>query len=189
MISFIAGNILLYLFKSSTVRSRFVGGFQLTSGSSPAELGASVPPAWKLTSLRYYLAHNAELYVIATPDSGIARSFRYSPGAFSLDVIVWAIPMGVLLLSGYLVANQHELRSISEAVFRGSSVLYGYTIAAILGTLFVEIVVRGNNVTMEMGPTTGSVILLVGIVWPILFGGAGGVVSFILRESTKEVTP
>jgi hypothetical protein len=85
-------------------------------------------------------------------------------------VVYHAIPVVVLLVFGFLLANKVGAGSPADGAKAGASLVFGVAILALGGTYLFEL---GEVI----GPNRPQGVLLVGILFPLVFGALGGVLA------------
>ncbi|WP_436935261.1 transporter [Halovenus marina] len=83
------------------------------------------------------------------------------------------IPVVVLLGAGFALANQVNVREPQEGALAGATIALGTVVLAIVGTFVFEISQGGSSA----GPPLVNSVLLVGLVFPAVLGGLGGVLA------------
>ena len=90
------------------------------------------------------------------------------------SILVWTLlPVVVLVAAGYWVASTND-----GGFTEGASVAIGYFVLSVIG--FLVLLVMGNS---SGGSATGDILaiglglLFTGIVFPVVFGGIGGLIA------------
>lgn len=113
---------------------------------------------------------------------GMDTSFNYVTGgeffgeSFSTDVpsvIYHLIPIVVLIAAGFLLAKKVNAADPKEGAIAGATLVLGTIVLAILGTFIFSDTEQG----VTLAPALVEGVLLVGIIFPALFGAIGGVLS------------
>lgn len=92
------------------------------------------------------------------------------------------LPPLLLVGAGVLVTLRRPRMGPADAVIAGVTVVAGYLpgIALVTYIATFEAVVFGDVVLIEIGPDFGWAILLAGVTYPLMFGGLGGLLVFVL---------
>lgn len=89
------------------------------------------------------------------------------------EILYQLAPIVVLVVAGFLVAQQAQATDIGSSVAAAASIIAGTFVLSIVGVFLFEASTSGASVGPEL--TTG--VLLVGIVIPAVGGAIGGVLS------------
>lgn len=101
--------------------------------------------------------------------------------------IFYAVPVVLLVAGGAVVAGRDLWESSLKAhAFAGGTVVAGYFPLAAMGVFLFETEFRVEdealaNATFSQGPELATTVLLVGLVFPLLFGAIGGLLASRLR--------
>lgn len=96
------------------------------------------------------------------------------------------LPPVLLLVAGYLVASRTVRTDVRDAATAGAHVTLGYLlgIVAIVSVASYQLSVPGTDVTLlEISPEVASAIGIAGLAYPVLFGGLGGALAFLVEQS------
>ncbi len=101
------------------------------------------------------------------------------PTASNLQFLLPAL----LVVAGAFVTARRVSRSPGSAATAGMTVALGYFpgVAAIASIATFEITVFGEALLLEVGPAFGRAVILAGAIYPLFFGGAGGLLVFFGR--------
>lgn len=89
--------------------------------------------------------------------------------------LVWAIvPIVILLGSGYWAVAQTRR---GNGFLTGASVAIGYFVLTVLAFLYLVFLAGDAQVTFELGVDLVVAILITGVVFPVVFGGIGGLIA------------
>jgi hypothetical protein len=142
--------------------------------------------AWKVVGLIWYSAQNVEIVGTAsgfgstvTDSANVVVSDGLLPfelGTAFPAALYYVAPVLALVLAGYLTVTvvDARLESVGSAAIAGATVALGATVAAILGGFLFEITVTWFGAEASAAPSLLPAVLLVGIVYPVVFGGLGG---------------
>lgn len=92
-------------------------------------------------------------------------------GSFTVGAIV---PIVLLLGSGFWVASESTSGS---GFMNGASVTVGYFVLALLAFLYMIFTSSGTGGGMQIGVDFVVALVVTGIVFPVVFGGIGGVIA------------
>lgn len=88
------------------------------------------------------------------------------------------IPIVVLLLVGIALVRYLGLSDETDAAIAGAATAVGYVALTVVGTFVFELSDTQMGITAEVVPELGlATVLLMGIVYPVVFGGIGGFVG------------
>ena len=96
-----------------------------------------------------------------------------------------AVPPLLLLCAGYFVASRHRRTSPLDAFVSGATVTAGYLpgiITIVVIATFEVVLPIVDIVAIEIAPHLGRAILIAGIAYPVIFGGIGGLLTFIVER-------
>lgn len=121
----------------------------------------------------FYNAHMVDITFAA--QGAAAESINYFDLINQIDPPAFYAIIGfILFLAGYSVASRVNRSLSTEAsVVAGASVVVGYVPLLAAGSILVE--VQENGATA--GPELGTTLLLWGLIYAVVFGGLGGLVS------------
>lgn len=98
---------------------------------------------------------------------------------------VWvAVPVVVLVAAGFLLARRADPDDPTEAATAGAAAVVGYFALTMVGAYLFTVSVGSEMFSIEVGPQLTWAAGLMGIVYPILFGGAGGALAAKVDERT-----
>lgn len=95
---------------------------------------------------------------------------------FGLDVpsvVYHLIPVAVLVATGYVLATEVNAQEITDGAVAGATLSLGTTVLAVVGTFLFTI----NEQSLSISPVLIDSVLLVGVVFPVVFGAIGGAIS------------
>ncbi len=136
----------------------------------------------------YYNAQFANLQVTASAGGGSrTASFNYltdstlfseSVDAVSVPTVVYhLIPILVLVAAGVALANYVGARELSDGAIGGAMLAVGTVLPALLGTVIFSVETAGFGFTVTQSPALVPGVLLVGLLYPAVFGAIGGIIS------------
>jgi len=136
----------------------------------------------------YYNAQFADL-TVAADAGGASRStsFNYltddtlfGNSVESLDVpiiIYHLLPIIVLIGAGFALARYVDAREASDGAVAGGTLALGTVVPALLGTILFSVEEGFFVGSVEVSPALVDGLLFVGILFPVVFGAIGGVIS------------
>ena len=92
-------------------------------------------------------------------------------------VIYHLIPVVVLVGAGFLLAGYADARSLGDGALAGGSLVAGTLVLALVGTVLFSVEQSQFGVSLEASPALVQGTLLVGILYPAVFGALGGMLS------------
>lgn len=92
------------------------------------------------------------------------------------DPLVSAIPVVVLVVFGIILAQRSSATSTSSGLISGATLVVGYGVLATVGALFFGISDQGVTFQLPLA----NAIMIVGIAYPMIGGGIGGLIKGIL---------
>ncbi len=136
----------------------------------------------------YYNAQFANLQVTAQAAGGTRTStfnyltdsmlFSESVNSVSVPAVVYhLIPIVVLVAAGVAVANYVGAREMSNGAIAGATLALGTVLPALLGTVLLSVENAAFGFTLTQSPALVPGVLLVGLLYPAVFGAIGGVIS------------
>jgi hypothetical protein len=165
--AFLVGYLLTFLWGAGLLQSVFGKVLVAKKSATPLTLaqflathGVSVP-TWKGVGWLFYSAHFVSL-------SGPVRPNIISGAGGSLSLLR-LVPPVVLVLAGALAAHGSYGRTIWHTGYSGALIFLGYFPAAVAGSLLFVV-----TIGLPMRPNILYSAVLVGAVYPVVFGAIGG---------------
>jgi hypothetical protein len=136
----------------------------------------------------YYNAQFASLQVTAQA-GGQSRSstfnyltdstlFSQSVDSVSVPTVVYhLIPIVVLVGAGVVLAGYVDARDFQEGAIAGATLAVGTVLPALLGTILFSVELSGFGFTVEQSPALVEGVILVGLLYPAVFGAIGGIIT------------
>lgn len=121
--------------------------------------------------------HNAQFVDVDAPD----QSFNLfdaglTSGLFDLPTVLYRIlPVVVLIAAGYLLVRSLDVTDPTTSVKFGATIAAGVTVMAAIGASVFSI--SSGSGTGSSSPQLLASILIIGVVYPALFGGIGGYIA------------
>lgn len=131
--------------------------------------------AWKAAGLILYNAHNVDIVASAMGQTQSVNILAQAGGTTSIPTIVYyVVPVLVLVVMGYVVASMANLGSnVAAAAAAGATVTVGYLVLAVLGTFVFTV----GSAMASGSPDLMMSVVLMGLVYPIVFGSIGGAIA------------
>lgn len=145
--------------------------------------------AWKIVGLVFYSAHNVEsVFAASGAGSSISQSVNLisnsMSGATNLAstvpaIVYYAAPALVLLVAGFVVVRSSGGRSpaTGTAAVAGATVAIGYLVLGVVGRFAFQSSQSLFGATASVAPDLVTSVLVLGVVYPVVFGAIGGVVA------------
>lgn len=173
LVAFIAGYLVTYLWQVNRIRESLQGINAILQFSGGEEL-----PAWKAVGWLFFNEHFVDTLL---PGLGGAQTRNFiASGDF--PAILYAVPVVVLLVTGFLLAWSRGRVDLRTGAMDGATITLGYALAAVI-TVFVVGATRGDA-SITPDPVTG--VLLAGIVYPLVFGAIGGALAGTVASAGRE---
>lgn len=149
--------------------------------------------AWKVVGLVFYSAHNVESVFAA---SGAGTSVSQSVNLISNSVseatnigstvpaiVYYVAPALVLVIAGFVVVRSSRGRSpgVGTAIVAGATVAIGYLVLGVAGRFAFQSSQSLFGATASVAPDLVTSVLLLGVIYPVVLGAAGGVVAASTR--------
>jgi hypothetical protein len=142
-------------------------------------------PSWKAAGLTLYNAHFVDL-TYSTPSGSSSVNLIDAAGGGLVTFALFVPPL-FLLLAGFAAVYVGDVTAdLPNAVAAGALVLVGYLLFALVGALLF-----GHTETVEFFGFSGqytlsipllTTVVLLGVVYPVVFGGLGGVGAYLLQD-------
>lgn len=162
--------------------------YQLDDGFTIQE--ADDVGTFEMVGLVFYSGHFAEIRTTVEFDGQTeSETFDlFSEASTDLPELVYhLVPVLLLVGAGYLIVNNVNVWEGTEAALSGATVVVGYLPLAVIGSFLFSTSVTddavGEMVDVSASPELVSSILLVGLLFPLLFGALGGFLSFFRNEN------
>jgi len=167
-------NSALFIFEATSVPN------SPASGDVVSQLAGSFSGG-QVVSLFGWLFYNAHTVGVSVGSAAegqtiniLNRLYQQLPAGVSTvpQVLYTVVPILTLLLVGYILGR--GARTAGTGAVRGVSVTVGYLILAVGGGVTVFTASTG---VASAGPDLGSTVILMGVVFPVVAGGAGGALA------------
>lgn len=135
------------------------------------------PATYEMVGWVFYNLHFVDTVFTGVPAVGEFATNAVG-GDDGLSTVLYLIPVGLLLAAGLAVAQYQNVAGVTDGLLAGLTIVPGYLLLSIVGVFLFEVTLAGAT----GGPELLEAILLAGIVYPAVFGGAGGVLAAVLPE-------
>ncbi|AGN01653.1 hypothetical protein L593_08540 [Salinarchaeum sp. Harcht-Bsk1] len=94
------------------------------------------------------------------------------------ELLYQIIPIVVLVGAGIALVRTFDIQDETDAAIAGAATAIGYVVLTVVGTFVFEMSESQQGISVDVAPELGLVtVLLMGIVYPAVFGGIGGFVG------------
>lgn len=171
LLTWVVGYLLTYVLVGSEVResrlNRFVEAFE------------GEPATYELVGWVFYNAHFVD--IVYDGFGGVFLPASYVGGEDGYTQLLYVVPPLLLVAAGLAVGRYQGVTETNDGAIAGALVLPGYLVLAVVGAFLFEV---------SAGGTTGQPDLLagfflVGLVYPLVFGAAGGVVAAVTADEDE----
>ena len=138
-------------------------------------LGGTGIPTWKAVGWLFY---NAHLVPFTHPEDGGRASANFIASG-DAPTLLYLLPALLLVVGGFVLARVASARTGDAGLRAGVSIVVGYAVFAVLGLFLFQHRSGGDAIH----PHYAFGALIAGIVYPIVFGGLGGVLGGVTTSS------
>ncbi|MFC6716190.1 hypothetical protein ACFQGT_08225 [Natrialbaceae archaeon GCM10025810] len=138
------------------------------------------PATYEVVGWVFYNAHFVDTVFRDVPILGTETS-SYVGGDGGFTAALYAIPIALLFVAGLGLARYRGATDWRDGVPIAASVLPGYLLASIAGVFLVEVSIGGATGAPDLLPA----VVLAGVCYPLVFGGAGGVVGALTASKPR----
>lgn len=163
VLAWIVGYAFTYLLVGSDVRNSGINRF--------IEAFEGEPATYELVGWVFYNAHLTD--VVYDGFGGMFLPANYVGGEDGFTVLLYVIPPALLLAAGLALGRYQGETETNAGAVVGATVLSGYLVASIVGVFLFEVSAAGTTGRPDLVPA----VLIAGLVYPVVFGAAGGVVA------------
>lgn len=164
--AWLVGYLIAYVWKSEAVSEALRG-----VGFVSELLGGEAVPAWKGVS---WLFLNAHFVATRIPTiAGSTRTANFVTGEEGSTLLL-VLPALLLVVAGVVVAYGRSEGPVDGAK-AGASVVVGYLPLSAVAAVLTAHAIGTTEAAISPDPVTA--ILLAGVVYPVVFGATGGVLS------------
>lgn len=169
-LAYLISYLITYLWKAPAVADA-LRGINLIA----TLLGVDAIPTWRGVGWLFYNAHFVRTRVPGPGGPSLVDFLARTDLGWALMVV---IPI-VLILAGAGVAFKNDIVVTGRAAIHGAAIGIGYLPLAAVGTLLFAqpIADTGARIAPDLLPA----VLVAGLLYPILFGGVGGLLSALTR--------
>ena len=151
---------------------------QLAGFNFLADLFGSDPiPAWQAVGWLFYNAHFVDTEIPSLVGSGRSLNLIAEADGGSL-ALLYVVPPLVLLVAGLAAGRLAGATKPVDGAKSGVLVLAGYLPLAVIGAFLFRYSVGDGSVA----PDLITAVLLAGVVYPVVFAGAGGALSGLIAN-------
>jgi len=165
--AYVVGYLLVFVVSAGQVRDALS-----TTNAVIQFFGGDPIPTWQAVGWVFYDAH---FVPIRYPALGGTATTNFISSS-DLSPLLYAVPPVVLFAGGLAAARYVAALDASEGFRTGASAVFGYFVAVAVG-VFVFAASRGGA---TIQPVPATALLVAGVVYPVVFGGLGGVVATAL---------
>lgn len=154
-----------------------------SDGVAGAVLSELLPEWYHVASWLFLDAHQVDVSVsVGSPLGDAAWVGEYVETVLPAASELQLLPPLLLVCAGILVTLRRSRTGAVDAALAGATVAIGYLpgIIAVAAVSTFEVTVFGDVALLEIGPAFGQAVLLAGLVYPLAFGVAGGILAFVL---------
>ena len=105
-------------------------------------------------------------------------AFSLVGGQNGFTPLLYVVPIGLLLAAGLALARYRRAESPGQGALTGLTVVPGYLLLSVAGAFVFELTAFG----LQVGPDLVMAAVLAGLVYPVLFAGAGGALGGFLER-------
>ncbi len=133
-------------------------------------------PTFDVVGWAFFNAHFVEVRL----QGGLLGESAFSlvGGQDGFTPLLYVVPAALLLAAGLALARYRQVESPSQGALTGLTVLPGYLLLSIAGAFVFDVTAFG----LEAGPDLVMAAVLAGVVYPVLFAGAGGALGGFLER-------
>lgn len=170
--SFIVGYLLTYLWRGRDIEQ------SLEPIEAVLDLFQAEPVGtWRVVGWLFYSAHFVDTQVSAT--LGPVETTMYldliREGSGTLELL-YLVPPLALLAAGFLVATVFDVDDAVDGAKSGATVTIGYFVLVVAGLVLFSY--GGTR------PDPVPAVLVAGLVYPVVFGAAGGALASVVRPTS-----
>lgn len=138
------------------------------------------PATYEMVGWVFYNAHFVDTVFQNVPIIG-SMTTNYIGGDDGFTVLLYLIPIAVLLLAGFTLGWYHWDTVEYRGALLGIVVLPAYLLLTIVGVFAFEVTLGDASGRPDLIPS----VFLVGLVYPALFAGIGGVLGTLAQERAQ----
>lgn len=175
IVAWIVGYALTYLIAAPDVRDSPLNRILEAFDGDPA--------TYEMVGWVFYNAHFVDTVFRDLPLIG-NHTASFVSGDEGFTALLYVVPIGLLFASGVFLSRYRGATDPVPGAVAGMMAVPGYLLASVVGVFLFEVTIGGASGAPDLLPA----IFLAGIVYPLLFAGAGGVVGSTLenRDRTRQ---
>lgn len=162
--AWVSGYALMYVLVSPQIRDSALHRAIEAFGGEPA--------TYEMVGWVFFNAHFVNTVFRDLPILG-SHSTTYIGAEDGFSIGLYAIPILILILCGAGLAWYHDTDDPTYGALTGALVVPGYLAASIVGAMLFEVAIAGARGAPDFLPA----IFLAGILYPVIFGGLGGLLG------------
>lgn len=132
------------------------------------------PATYEMVGWVFYNAHFVDTVFSDLPLVG-SYTTAYIGGDEGFTVLLYVVPIVFLLLAGLAVGYYRGVDDPTDGAVAGATVVTGYLVLSVAGLFLFELSVGGASAA----PDQLAGVVLAGLIYPLVFAGAGGVAATI----------
>ncbi len=141
------------------------------------------PATYELVGWIFYNAHGID--IVYTGLGGAFLPATYIGGSDGATVILYALPLALLVAAGLAVGRLFGITALRDGAVAGGFVAVGYLLFTVAGVLSFEVSTAGTTGRPAVLPA----IVIAGLLYPIIFGAAGGMLAATTNTTPGQTTP
>lgn len=166
--AWVLGYLFTYVLVGSDVRDSGLNRF--------VEAVEGEPATYELVGWIFYNAHLVD--VVYEGLGGMFMPANVVRGSDDFTPLLFALPPLLLLGAGLAVGRYRGAVEADDGGITGATVVLGYLPLAVFGSFLFEVSAAGTSGR----PDLLGALVLAGVVYPVFFGAAGGVLAAITAE-------
>jgi len=167
----------------------FVLGFFITAGlksdaiSSQAPQVGSGPDTGHYLFWIFYKMHNVG-HVATRSSGGTSQTQSFDPSTWTMwEDWLFTLPPLLLILGGFMTSSFYSNGDTKAGLVYGGSLVFGYFPFAV-GGAYLSQYTQGGSASVTVGPKLVEAAVIAGIVYPVVFGIIGALVTATLSRSS-----
>ncbi|WP_435065572.1 transporter [Halobaculum sp. EA56] len=169
--AYLLGYLITYVTQSGAVRDRLSGVNFLAS-----LFGGDPVAAWQAVGWYFY---NAHFVATLSPSLGGTRATNFLSASDANLAYLYLVPPAALLLAGAAAAALHGADAPTDGAVAALGVVPAYFLLAVVGAFAFA---YGVGDAGSVHPDYVTAALLAGVLYPAVFGAAGGAVGALARS-------
>lgn len=161
-----------------------------SDGPAGAVLGEFLPEWYHVAGWLFFDSHQVDVSVrVGEALGGAAWVGEYAETLLPTASELQILPPLLLAGAGAIVALRRSRAGPADAALAGGTVVVGYLpgVVAVAAVATFEVTVFNDVALLEIGPAFGEAVLFAGLVYPLVFGVAGGFLGFVLGRLLPTV--